>query len=105
MRIARQQLGNRFSQDPHSMPVDDPHQLRLPKRRGIQKLVDTFAGFLGALANEIDLTNGGRELRTLVEGNRLTSRLRGNLWYYFFNVGGEDAHLQIPGLDFDLAAV
>ena len=75
------------------MPVDDPHQLGLSKRRGIQKLVDTFAGFFCALANEIDLTNGGRELRTLVEGNRLTSRLRRYFRNDFFDVGCWDTHL------------
>ena len=70
VRIARQQLGDRFTQNPHSVPVNDPHQIGLPQRSGIQKLVDAFAGFLGTLADQIDLANGGRKLGTLIEGNR-----------------------------------
>ena len=81
MWIAPKQLGNRLTQDTHSMSMNDPHKLGLPQRRGIQELVDAFAGLLETLqvilpyVRDLDFVVGGisgREVALLLHEGSFT---------------------------------
>ena len=100
LRMPREKVGNGALQNPHAVSVDDSNPVHFGERGAIEELIHLLASVFGALADEIDLTEGAVKARPLTEGNGWASGGSARGRQHLLNVRDRHLHPQKTGVHF-----